>query len=802
MIISREWLGAYVKIDCSLPELCAKLTAAGIEVEAVESAESVPSGVVVGRILERNSHPDPEVTHLSVCSVFDGKTNLQIVCGAPNCDAGKIVPLATIGTVFKAGSGEFKIKKSKLRGVESFGMLCSGKELGLSDDDDGLMELDATLTPGTPLQDLFPGDSRIEIEVTPNRPDWLSHWGVARDVACLLGSPAALPEIVLPAVVSPEDASSLVTVEAPDLCLRYQARLIRNVKVGPSPEWLRDRLLSIGLRPINNVVDITNFVLMELGHPLHAFDRDLLAGKRVVARRAKEGETITTLDGATLKLAARHLVIADAEKPMALAGIMGGVSSGVNDATRNILLESAVFDRSNIRATSRELGISSDSSYRFERGADFDMAPVALDRAAQLIVELCGGELAAEAVDVSAGRPACPVIVCRFNRVRSLLGIDIENEAIVDIFRKLRLDVSDIGVESCMVTAPLFRLDLAREADLIEEVLRIHGLDRLPIRPVAARMAGSAREDSLYCYQILRDQLIGLGLFDCMHYSTVSPASALSDERFAETSLVRLDNPLSNDLAFMRPSLFGELMDSVERNISRRNLNLRLGELGRVFCADPKLFPEERYACGIVLTGVRQPERYSAELNGVYDFYDLKGHLEALFEARRCADFRFEAAADARFEPGCCAAIRIDGKIAGYCGEVARGKRKGFRTNHPIFYAELEVAPLLAAKTLPVEYQAISQFPATSRDVAFVAPSSLRHADVTEFIRRSGLKNLEAIDLFDIFEDEKVLGAGRRSMAYKLTFRHAERTLTDQEVNNAFERLRERLARELNVELR
>jgi len=371
MNISRNWLAKYVTIDCDLAALCEKLTMAGIEVEALESAGGVPAGVVVGKILERAQHPDSD--HMSVCKVdVGGEAPIQIVCGAPNCDAGSVVPVATIGTVFHTPEGEFKIKKSKLRGVESCGMMCSEQELGISENHDGLMQLDKSLALGTPVDRLFPGDTRIEIEVTPNRPDWLSMWGVARDVSCLLGTGAKLPEVKLPECKTP--APGLVTVEAPELCTRYTGRIIRNVKVGPSPEWMQKALESIGLRPINNVVDVTNYVMMELGQPLHAFDRAKLAEGRVVARRAKSGEEITTLDGSTVKLEPRHLVIADAAKPMALAGVMGGEFSGVEEGTTEVLLESAVFQSSNIRATSRELGISSDSSYRFEPGVDWDMA--------------------------------------------------------------------------------------------------------------------------------------------------------------------------------------------------------------------------------------------------------------------------------------------------------------------------------------------------------------------------------------------------------------------------------------------
>ncbi len=799
MDISRNWLAQYVAIDCDIPTLCDKLTMAGIEVEAVESAGTVPTGVVVGRILERRPHPDSD--HMSVCRVDIGAGEpLQIVCGAPNCDAGCVVPVATIGTVFHTPEGDFKIKKSKLRGVESMGMMCSEKELGLSDNHEGLMILDSSLKLGTPVESLFPGDTRIEIEVTPNRPDWLSMWGVARDVSCLLDSPAKLPEITVPECHIP--APGLVTVEAPDLCRRYIGRVIRNVKVGPSPKWLRERLESIGLRSINNVVDVTNFVLMELGQPLHAFDLDKLEGGRVVARRARSGERITTLDGKTLSLEPRHLVIADAVRPMALAGVMGGEFSGVTDETTDVLLESAVFLPSNIRSTSRELGSSSDSSYRYERGVDYDMASVASDRAVQLILETAGGELASEKVDVNSGRPAEKVIPCRFDRIRALIGTAVENGRIVDIFRKLHLTVDDVTEKGCVVTAPLFRLDLEREADLAEEVARINGLDSVPAIPVTGKMCGSIRDDSYLRLQTLRDRVISLGLYECMHYSMVNINSALADRRFVKEDLIELSNPLSLELAVLRPGLLGEMLGTLERNISRRNLNLRLFEIGKVFCRAPEKFPEERYELCIALSGLRQPERFSAELKQEYDFYDLKGVLESLFELANVKRYKFTPVEDARFRRGRAAEVIIEGRKAGAFGELAADLSAGWRTTHPVFVAQLDVDVILAAEHGCGYYVPFSLFPATSRDVAFLAPESLTHAEIVDFLRRAKLPDLESVQLFDVFVDDKLRQEHRKSMAYQLTFRNVERTLTDAEVNSRFEKLRARLAAELKVELR
>lgn len=802
MKLSYDWLADYVDISCGPEVLADKLTMAGIEVEGIESSCQIPDGIIVGEILERLPHPNAD--KLSVCKVNNGQEVLQIVCGAPNCDVGKKVPLATIGTVFvDSESGqEFKIKRSKLRGVESCGMLCSSSELNLDGDASGLLELSSDLKPGTSLQKLFPGNTVYELEITPNRPDLLSHWGIARDVACLLDQEAKLPTIEVPAVNPGTATDNLVTVEDKELCPRYTARVIRNVKIAESPEWLKNHLLSIGLRPINNVVDITNYVLHELGHPLHAFDLDLLEGNRVVARRATPGEKITTLDGKELELQPHHLVIADAKKPMALAGIMGGLDSGVTDDTVNILLESAAFFSSNIRATSRELGISSDSSYRFERGIDWEMVETASDRATALILELAGGELVTELVDVQGKKPTFNPVDCCFENIRKLIGITISDEDILKIFHQLRLEVSNIAEGKCLVTPPSFRPDIEREADLVEEVARINGLDAVPIVPVTAKSVASITDDSYLELEKLGNELIGFGLYECMHYSMVNENSALLDSRFKSEDLVKISNPLSLELACMRPSLFGEMLASVERNVSRKNLNLRLFELGRAFCGNAALFPEERIECCIILTGQRNPERFSAELDELYDFYDLKGLLEGWFEKRKIADFTFAKADDERFAPGMCAEVLIDGKTAGHIGMLNKKHTKGLRTEYPIFMAQLEASSILNAGSESELYTPISQFPSTTRDVAFLADESLEHNTVIDFIKQSKLKNLEAVKLFDIFTDEKTLGKGKKSMAYTLTFRNAERTLTDKEVNGAFEKLRARLESQLKVELR
>lgn len=803
MKISYNWLSQYVDLPADIKELSDKLTMAGVEVEGIETKGSIPDGIVVGEILERKQHPDAD--KLSICRVSDGTQELQIVCGAPNCDAGKKVPLATLGTVFndEESGKKFAIKKCKLRGVESSGMLCSARELGLSKDHSGLMELPSEYKTGTPFKDIVKGDTVFELEITPNRPDLLSHWGIARDVAAITGRNLKFPNVTVP---GPEkdgrDYSNLVEVRDNVLCPRYTARVIRNVKIKESPDWLKERLESVGLRPINNIVDITNFILMALGQPLHAFDLDELAGQRIIVRRAGEGETMMTLDGKINKLNSSNLVIADAEKPVALAGIMGGEHSGVTEKTVNILLESAAFFSSNIRSSSRNLGISSDSSYRFERGIDIEMVKTAGDRAAALIVELAGGEIVTDFIDVRASEKEQCVIECRFDYIRRQLGIDLKNEGIADIFRKLGLFVSEESATGCKVTIPSFRLDLEREADLGEEVARIYGLDKIPVKPVNSIIVDSIAKDAYLEIETLRNELISIGLYEGMNYSMCDEKTATADGLFQKEDLVTLNNPISSEFAYMRPSLFSGVLRSLDNNISRKNYDIALFEIGTVFCANKNKYPEERLECCIVMTGRRHPERYSVERGEVLDFFDLKGLLETWLAHRRFKKVEFKKSEDSRFEKSLSAEISVNGKVIGSFGMVAKKFVDGMRTQFPVYMAVIQVGELLNIASEKIMYKPYSQYPSTARDVAFVADESLEHSKIVDFILKSKPENLEKVELFDIFRDENTIGKARKSMAYSLTFRHSERTLTDDEVNKAHENLRTKLASGLGVELR
>ena len=800
MKISYKWLSDYIDIPYSEIELSDKLTMAGIEVEDIEKPGAIPDGIIVGEILERNPHPKAD--KLSVCTVSNGKEELQVVCGAPNCNPGVKTALATIGTIFKDNQGEFKIKKSNLRGVKSFGMMCSAKELGLEGGHDGIVEFSSDKETGIPVTDFIKTDTIYEVEVTPNRPDWLSHWGVARDLVALTDENLKFPKFEKP-VASQNDATYAknISVENKDLCPRYTARVIRGIKVEDSPKWMQDKLIAIGLRPINNIVDITNFVLHELGQPLHAFDLAKLANETIIVRNAQPAEKFITLDGKEIELAERHLVIADAEKPVALAGVMGGENSGVTETTVDILVESAMFAAANIRSTSRELHISSDSSFRFERGTDYKMCETASDRAVQLILELAGGELVTELIDIKQYEYQSHSVEANYKSITKLIGTDISNEEILSIFEKLSFKITDKTDEGCVVTPPSFRLDIHREADLVEEVARIYGLDKLPIEIVRAVSGGPLTKDSYAKLEAARNQLIGLGLFECMNYSMVEKKVGLVDARFAEDDIVKLKNPLSLDMEIMRPSLLGNMQETVNRNISRGNHNLALFEIGNVFCGNRELFKEERLEAVIAVTGAKQPERFSDERKVEYDFYDLKGLLESWMEKRRIKSFSFKKTDNANFAKGVCAELIVNNKPIAVFGKAAKSFTKGMRNKSDLYIAIIQISPLLKVKEKSVLFEQISQFPSTTRDVAFVADSSIEHSNVVEFIRKSKVKNLESITLFDIFEDDS-LGDNKISMAYSMTFRHAERTLTDKEVNKSYEQIRKNLESGLNIELR
>lgn len=754
MKFTFNWLKQYVDVAWSPAELAERLTFAGIEVEEIRPlGGQIPEQVVIAQILSSEKHPNAD--KLSVCRVHDGTGERQIVCGARNYKVGDKVPLALPGSTLAGG---ITIRVAKLRGVESQGMMCSPAELGLSQDSEGLL----ILPPDAPLGKKFAeymgrGDTLFDIEVTPNRPDWLSVIGIAREVAALTSQPLRLPQVTL------ADTGSLnisVTVEAPDLCPRYTARLIRGVKIGPSPAWLKSLLETVGMRAINNVVDVTNFVLLECGAPLHAFDFNLLRGQRIAVRRAKDGELFEAIDGSRHELTSEMLVIADAERVVALAGIMGGKNTEINDATTDVLLEAAYFHPPTIRRTSKKLGLASDSSYRFERGTDIEGLGWASARAAALIHELAGGQVVAGMVDVLAKPIQRRRVTCRYAQVNRLLGIQVPSATVKRIFDGLGLTVTKDDDNACEVEVPGFRVDVEREADLIEEVCRIYGVEQIPAHrsPAVAQVSEfDARWDAL---TRLRQALTALGFDEAVNQTMVAqPASTTTDQ-----PVLTLQNPLTADQRVLRASLLPGLVQNVRTNVARHQYDVRLFEIGRVFGSEGR----ERLRLALVMTGRRTPGDW--QRTEKVDYFDLKGVLEEL---------------------GLTASIQ----------HIPAAQARKMDLRDDVFLAELDLDAVLATPPTVPAYRELPKYPAIERDVALIVDERVTHEQILQVFAQIRNKHLERVALFDIFRGGPI-PTGKKSMAYALTFRAMDRTLTDAEVNAAHQEIKRQLQQALGCTIR
>ena len=797
MKTSVDWLKNYIDIPWGAKELSTRLTGAGLEVEEIVSTGSIPDGVVTAKILSREPHPNSD--HLSVCQVTDGTETFQIVCGAPNCDAGCTVPLAHLGTDFGGG---FVIKRAKLRGIESCGMMCSMRELGLGEDHSGLMILPEDTPLGVPMTDIVKGDTVIDWEVTPNRPDWLSHIGIAREISAISGNPLRLPK---PAIRESADKSiegvASVEVRDAELCPRYIARVFENVKVGPSPEWMVRHLEAVGLRSVNNVVDITNYVMLEFGNPLHAFDLNTLAGGKIIVRRAEDGEKITTLDGTQLTLSHDNLLIADGERGVALAGIMGGENSMITDGTTTVLLEAATFDRSNIRISSRTLGKSTDSSYRYERGVSPYLTALASERAASLLCELCGATQLKGVIDQYGKVWQTSDIRMSFARCNGRLGLKLSGEQMVDCLKRRGLQILAVDGEGVTVRTPEWRFDLLKEHDLFEEVAQMTGLDSIPEAPVNARLCGTLKDDKFLAQEKARADFMALGLDEIYNYSLWSLQQCLAGTNLTEEQILRVSNPISIDTAYLRPTILPGLLEVVNHNVSRNQHDLRLFETGRVFRNSNGEYKEWTQT-GIALTGHPYPERFGAEKAQTYDFYDIKGIVEDWLAKRGLNNLPWTVYESPMYKKGAAACWKVSGQVLVSYGEASETLTKGFRLRNPLYLAIIETEKLMPMVKGIGKYKAIPQFPSTTRDVSFVAPRTLTHNAIVKLIEGLKLPYLEKIQIFDIFEDEKVLGKGRRSLAYSIEFRNPEKTLTDDEVNAMQEKIRQILAKQEGVELR
>lgn len=805
MIVTLNWLKEFVDVPWTAEEIAHRLTMAGLEVESIEHLGANLDSVVVARLL--SVEPHPEADRLTLCQVDNGTDTVQIVCGATNHKTGDLIALAQVGSILP---GDFKIKKSKIRGMVSMGMLCSEKELGLSEESDGIMILPQDLPLGTPVfEALNLKDVRFEIGLTPNRPDCLSVLGVARELAAMAGSELRLPQ---PVVVEKGQAASELTsvvIEEPVHCPRYLARLVRGVRIGPSPVWLVRRLESVGQRSVNNVVDITNLVLMELGHPMHAFDFNLLREGRIVVKLAQENERFYTLDGQERQLNSSDLVICDGVGSVALAGIMGGQNSEIQEQSVDILLESAYFSPNTIRRSSKRLGIHSEASHRFERGADIEMAPFALERAAALVQEVAGGEVCPGVIDTYPRRHAPAQIKLSRAKTCDTLGIDISLDSMAALLRSIQIKVKPEAAGQCgdvlMCEAPAFRPDLEREIDLIEEIARLNGYEKIPTTMPVSRAAINPPRPHQDLVKKLRNDMVSAGFAEIVNYSFISPRAFEQiglQEEDARRAPVRILNPLTEEQSVMRTTLVPSLLETVARNFSYRSIDQRLFELRPVFHPGAEEGRDsEPYMLAVALTGRRAPLGW-ANSDALVDFYDLKGLAEQLIQGLDAASLEWKADAEESYlHPGKSCQLVVDEKVVAKLGEVHPTVAKTFDLEAPVFLLEVNVETLLEAKTKQVSFETLSRFPDTFRDTAILVDEKVPATDILSVIKKSSARFVEDVCLFDLYRGKGV-PEGKKSLAFRVRYRSAEKTFTDEEISKAHAKIVRKLEKEVGAEVR
>ncbi len=793
MLVSLRWLQDYIDIDVSADELAKLLTMAGLEVDSVEETSPGFSGVVVSKVLSVKPHPNSD--KLSLCEVTTGKETFPIVCGAPNVSEGILSPLAKVGAEIPGG---YTIKRSKLRGETSEGMLCSEEELGIGDDASGIMILPDTLSLGEDLATALDlKDVVLDVAITPNRSDCLSIIGIAREIAALTGKKLRYPEITF--AETEEDVAAVTSVEIldPHLCPRYTARIIKNITVKPSPSWMRLRLEAVGLRAINNIVDVTNFVMMEFGQPLHAFDFRYLEEGRIRVRGADEGEEFVSLDEKTRILSSDTLMICDGVKPVAVAGIMGGLNSEVVDDTETVLLESAYFNPSSIRKSSRGLGMSTDAAFRFERGIDPEGVLRASDRAAQLIADLSGGTICRGCIDQYPLKIK-PVkdIPLRVEKVGEIIGTEVAKEKIVNILESLEMTVKEDKDNTCLVTPPTFRVDIEREIDLVEEISRILGYEHIPVTLPAVSGGTEMGNKKSSLESKVREILNGGGFTEVINYSFTTPESVnvLGLEAHDEgRRFVVLRDPLSEDISVMRTGLVYGLLDTMRKNINLGNPDLRLFEMGKIFIGKKTgELPDERERLGGLIAGLRYEEAWhTAEEQA--DFYDLKGCLENLFSELKIYNISYDSDCGVSFlHPARSCMIKADDTILGFVGEIHPQVLEKMDLKDRAVVFELDFSCLVELFSEAMQYREIPRFPSTSRDVAFLVDETITSGAMISMVLDTNEELLENVRVFDVYKG-KGISAGMKSLAIRFTYRSSLKTLTDSEVNEAHTKIVEKI---------
>jgi len=808
MKISYRWIRDFVDTDLGPREVAARLADAGIEVASIAPVAEGLSGVVIARIeaIERDLGDTAAGHHIVLCRVAVPDRAYSVICGAPNAAVGMHTAFAPPGAMLPGGQ---LVKMARIRGVTSEGILCSEKELGLSDDHRGILELPADAPLGADLGAyLGLDDAVLDIEITPNRPDALAVVGVAREVAAITG--ARFREPAVDVQEGPIEARSLCAIEidAPDLCPRFCARVVTGLSVRPSPAWLAQRLRAIGLRPINNVVDVTNYAMWELGQPLHAFDLDTLVQRKIVVRRPRPGERLVTLDGQERALGPDMALVCDGVRPVAVGGVMGGANTEVTEGTTAVLLEAAYWNPGSIRRTARTLGLTTDAAYRFERGGDIGGLPAVLDRAAQLMADLGGGAIARGVLDVYP-RPRPEVrIGLRLSRIERLIGICPPPETVVGILRALGFTVDESSGD-LQVVVPSFRRDIFQEDDLVEEVIRIWGYDKIPVALDRGRtLIPVHRPASLELSRAVSRALNAAGLHECITYSFVDPDRLAVMGWRDPSALVALENPLSRERSVMRPAVVPGLLEVLATNAHRQIVDCRMFEVGRVFMPhrdeDGDRPAHEELWVGIALTGLRQPRGWNASRERV-DIFDAKGMAELVLSAAGISGSDTlgwsEDATPRYLEPGRGARLAVGGREVARFGPVTPSVRELFDLEAPVFVAEVSLSALLDLPSWSPRYQPLPRYPAVQRDLAIVVSNDVTAADVEAAIRGLRLPLLSRVALFDVYAGDQV-GPGRRSLAWSLTFQAQDRTLRDAEVNDMYAGIVREIGERFKAEVR
>lgn len=792
MKISYQWLCELTGLDWSPEEMGDRLTLSGTACEGIESMSQFMDRVIVAEVTEL--HPVEGADRIQRAVVNTGSETMDVICGAPNVAVGQRVPLATIGAKLANG---LEIKETEIRGVSSAGMLCAPDELGISPDHSGIMVLSPDAKVGTPLVKALDFDDYVlDLELTPDRADSMSAVGVARDLAALAGGKLRKPEYSIRN--SGEKAADYVSVriDDPEGCPRYAARIIRNLKIGPSPWWLQRRLLAAGMRPISNIVDVTNYVMLETGNPLHAFDYELFGSKEVVVRRARDKEMFVTLDEEEHELTPTTVLITNGSEAVAAGGVMGGLKSGIKDTTTTVLLEAAYFDPGMVRRSRRELGLNTESSIRFEKGADPNNVPVAMDRAAYLFQELCGGEVAEGMVDCYPTKIKPRTTTYRPSRCKVVLGIEIPVERMKQIFTALEFEVKD--GDPMEVTVPTFRHDIFGEIDLVEEIGRIVGYDEIPnaVGNIGPLYTPVHRRDT-FADDLRRvmtaagyDEINGHGLDSSKLAKLVGP----------DVPQLRCVNPISEDLDIVRNGLRTTALQAVSHNVAHRNLDLRLFEIGRAYFPPNKKgewVEEDRLS--IVVSG-NTPSNWRDKARP-HDFHDLAGALFRLAQHFRLPEIQYEATREAALVPGEAFAVQLGGKPIGTAGRLAPEIARAFDIKQDVFIAELALAPVMAAETEQAVFKSLPVYPAALRDIAMVIDESVRVGEVIATVRKVAGPLAESVELFDVYTGKQIAG-GRKSVAIAISFRSEKGSLSNEEVDELQGNIVSSLKRDFNADIR